>query len=69
MLRSKSRNPKIAIGIPTGAATSDIESAIPMTMKIRPLIPAMTRPVSFMKKLNTAHTITKGKNMIGVFLC
>ena len=54
--------------MPIGAATNVTESAIPTIIKINPLMPATTRPVNLMKKLNNDQTITNGSNTIGVFL-
>lgn len=63
-----SKNPKMANGMPIGAATNVTVSATPMIIKISPQMPATTRPVNFMKKLNTAQTKTNGSNKIGVLL-
>ncbi len=63
-----SKNPKTASGMPTGAATKVTESPIPMIIKIKPLMPATTRPVNLMKKLNNDQTMTKGNSKIGVLL-
>jgi len=55
-------------GIPIGAAKSVTMRMMPKPIKTNPIIAARTRPVSFIRKLNRAQTMTKGKNRIEVFL-
>ena len=63
-----SKKPKIARGMPIGAATTDTESAMPAIIKTRPRTAATMRPVSLKKKLKSDHTMTNGSNRIGVLL-
>ncbi len=63
-----SRKPRIARGIPIGAATMDTERTMPAIMNTRPSTAPITRPVSLKKKLITDQTIMNGSKRMEVLL-
>lgn len=68
MLLTISKKPKMARGMPIGAATNETVKVMPTIMNIIPIMAATTRPVNFIMKLKMDHTRTNGRSKRGVFL-